>query len=55
MFSTCHVMHHDAHVQNIIQEKVLNINDSAIKKSSMYLSVTSAIECYVQKDIDDSN
>ena len=36
-----------------IQEKIMNISDPTVKKSSIYLSVTSAMECYMQSDSDD--
>ena len=51
-------MSYHTRVQDVfyfIQEKVLSIQDVTIKKSSMYLSITSAIECYVQREDDDSN
>uniref|UniRef100_A0A1X7UTF7 Uncharacterized protein n=1 Tax=Amphimedon queenslandica TaxID=400682 RepID=A0A1X7UTF7_AMPQE len=60
LISTYYVFNMSYHgrVQDIlyfIQEKVLDIKDSTTKKSSMYLSVTLAIECYDQQDVNDSN
>lgn len=40
-------------VLHFIEDKILHIKDTTVKKSSMYLSITSAIECYVQKKDED--
>lgn len=42
-------------VLHFIEDKILHIKDATVKKSSMYLSITSAIECYVQKKDEDSD
>ena len=40
-------------VMHFMEDKILHIKNASAKKSSMYLSITSAIECYVQKKDED--
>ena len=42
-------------VMHFMEDKILHIKDATVKKSSMYLSITSAIECCVQNKDENSD